>query len=186
MSGLGARGMARDLSLLYRQRPGRTGSRALSAPSPQSATQDGSGLSQEPRVAAPPDLPDLSDQQADLGALSAGLCARGVGRFEATGLHRTPQQLAATRGELGAALSPTSAGHLRAGSTDDRSADRRAARVDPGADVPAPTQNEVPQDGLCAGQGGYFGKAGRTGGVSKKTSNPNWPKRKRASGWCCS
>ena len=29
-----------------------------------------------------------------------------------------------------------------------------------GAGVPAPTQNEVPQDRLCAGQGGYAGKAG--------------------------
>jgi hypothetical protein len=32
-----------------------------------------SGLSQEPGVAALPDLPDLSDQQADFGALSASL-----------------------------------------------------------------------------------------------------------------
>ena len=45
---------------------------------------------------------------------------------------------------------------------------------------------EIPQDRLCAGQGGYSGKAGRTGRVSKKTSNPRWPKRKRASGWCFS
>lgn len=71
--GLGAKGMPHDLSYLYRQRSGRAGSRALFAPAPQSATQAGSRLSQEPRVAAPPDLPDLWDQQADLGALSADL-----------------------------------------------------------------------------------------------------------------
>ena len=178
--------MARDLSLLYRQRPGRTGSRALSAPSPQSATRDGSGLSQEPGVAAPPDLPDLSNQQADLGALSAGLWASGVKRWEATGLRRSAQPSAPARDKFGAALSSKPAVHLRTGPSGDRSADRRAAGVDPGAGFPAPTQNEIPQDRLCAGQGGYSGKAGRTGRVSKKTSNPSWPKRKRASGWCFS
>ncbi|MCX6927275.1 MAG: transposase, partial [Verrucomicrobia bacterium] len=56
------------------------------------------------------------------------------------------------RGEFGAALSPKSAVHLCAGPNGDRRADRRAAGVDPGAGFPAPTQNEVPQDGLCARQ----------------------------------
>ena len=30
----------------------------------------------------------------------------------------------------------------------------------------------MPQDRLCAGQGGYAGKAGRAGGVSKKNLQP--------------
>ena len=92
-SGLVARGMPRDLSFLYCQRPGRAGSRALSASAPQSATQAGSGLSQEPGIAPPPDLPDWSDQQADLGALSAGLGASGLGGVEALGYQGRPNRL---------------------------------------------------------------------------------------------
>ena len=110
----------------------------------------------------------------------------GRGRPHPVGLHGAAHQSGTPPGEFGGAVPPATTADLRARAATDRSPARRAAQFDPSADLPASRPAAVSQNGLCAGSSRHPGKTGRASGVAKKTSIPNWQKRQRASGRCCS
>ncbi len=130
---------------------------AVPSPTRARAIEDGSAVAEEPKSAAPADLPPAVDQREHAPRLLSRLFGRRRGAAQGIELLQAGKRVGGAPRDVGGVLPGPPAGHGEGSGGEDRGTDGRPPRTDAGAAVLEVARLAAAEGRLRAGQGGRGG-----------------------------